>query len=387
MLEWENVIKKICIIAGEASGDLHGASLVKAIHQLDKTVSFFGLGGTGLQALGVKMVAPPPLNVVGFTEVVLRFSHILRAYHKVKKALRESRPNLIILIDYPDMNLRLAKIAHQEKIPVFYYISPQVWAWRSARIKTIARYVDRLAVILPFEEAFYEGYGIKVDFVGHPLLDTLPGDHLGREGSSDKTPRRIGLLPGSRPAEVKALLPLLLETAVRLQQVYQKGVEFVMPIAPTIDAQRIQEIVSPFLQSGLLITVSPGNSQQVLASCHHALVASGTVTLEAAILGIPILILYKISRINYWIAKRIIHVPYIGLVNWVAGQKIIPEYIQHEARSEVLAAACRRFLEDPLYYQKIKTGLLQVKESLGRPGASFRAAQIALEMAQTPKRS
>jgi lipid-A-disaccharide synthase len=361
--------------------------LVKAINRLDNTVSFFGLGGTGLQALGVKMVAPPALNVVGFTEVLLRISHILRAYHNLKKALRESRPDLVILIDYPDMNLRLAKIAHQENIPVFYYISPQVWAWRSARVKTIARYVDRLAVILPFEEDFYKGYGIKVDFVGHPLLDTLPGDHLGRDGAPVGTLRRIGLLPGSRPAEVKALLPLLLETAVRLQQIYRDGVEFIMPVAPTIDAQWIQERVGPFHQRGLPLTVVSRDSQQVLASCHHALVASGTVTLEAAILGIPILILYKISPINYWIAKRIIHVPYIGLVNWVAGRKIIPEYIQQEARPEVLAAACRRFLEDPIYYQKIKTALVQVRESLGRPGASSRAAQIALEMAQAPKRS
>jgi lipid-A-disaccharide synthase len=327
------------------------------------------------------MVSPPPLNVVGFTEVVLRFSHLFRAYRKVKEALRKSRPNLIILIDYPDMNLRLARIAHGENIPVFYYISPQVWAWRSARLKTIARYVDRMAVILPFEEGFYGRYGMRVDFVGHPLLDTLSGHQGGENGPAAGTIRRIGLLPGSRPAEVRALLPPLLETAVRLQQTYRDGLEFVLPVAPTIENRWISEMAGPYLDRGLPLALAAGDSRQALASCHHALVASGTVTLEAAILGIPMVILYKISPVNYWIAKRLIHVPYIGLVNWVAGEKIIPEYIQREARPDLLAAACGRLLEDPGYYQKIKAGLRRVKESLGQPGASLRAARIALEVA------
>jgi lipid-A-disaccharide synthase len=329
------------------------------------------------------MICPPPLNVVGFIEVALRISHLARAYHKVKQALYHQKPDLIILIDYPDMNLRLARAAHEARIPVLYYISPQVWAWRKGRVKTIARYVDRLAVILPFEVAFYQGHGIRIDFVGHPLLDSLSlTDPEDRGGLGDKAAdgTLIGLFPGSRPAEVKAILPLLLETAEGLGLEYGAKVRFVLPVAGTLDAQPIQKAIRPFQERGLPLELATEDSQTTLSRCQQAIVASGTVTLEAALLGVPIQIVYKVAPVNYWIARLLIDVPYVGLVNWVAGKKIIPEFLQKEARPEAIRQGVKRYIEDPAYYEEVRQGLLEVGEKLGRPGASRRVARIAWEM-------
>jgi lipid-A-disaccharide synthase len=336
-----------------------------------------------MKEIGVEMVYPPPLNVVGFTEVIFKISHLLRAYQKIKAVLWKSKPDLIILIDYPDMNLLLARVAHKAKVPVLYYISPQVWAWRSGRVKKIAHYVDRLAVILPFEVEFYKSYNIKVEFVGHPLLDRIKEGT--REGqtpplvhSSNQT--LIGLFPGSRPAEIKSILPPMLETAARLTRKYGQRVRFILPVANTLDSKPIQEKIRPYQESGVSLELASEDSQKTLGRCHLAIVASGTVTLEAAILGVPILIVYKVSPVNYWIARHLIDVPYVGLVNWVAGEKIIPEYIQNEAVPEAITEGVRNYLEDPGYYQNIRNELLKVGEKLGQPGASMRVAQMAREM-------
>jgi lipid-A-disaccharide synthase len=315
--------------------------------------------------------------------VIFKISHLLRAYQKIKAVLRKTKPDLIILIDYPGMNLLLARVAHEAKVPVLYYISPQVWAWRSGRVKKIAHYVDRLAVILPFEVEFYKAYGVEVEFVGHPLLDRM---EIGtRQGETplaghpqDQT--LIGLFPGSRPAEIKAILSPMLETAVRLTRKYGQRVRFVLPVANTLESKPIQEKIRPYQDSGVSLELASEDSQKTLGRCHLAIVASGTVTLEAAILGIPILIVYKVSPVNYWIARHLIDIPYVGLVNWVAGGKIIPEYIQNEAVPEAITEGVRRYLEDPGYYQNIRTELLKIGEKLGKPGASMRVAQLAREM-------
>lgn len=207
------------------------------------------------------MVYPPPLNVVGFIEVVFRISHLFKAYQKVKKAWGYQKPDLLILIDYPDMNLRLAKAAHQENIPVLYYISPQVWAWRSGRIKHIARYVDRLAVILPFEVDFYQSHGVRVEFVGHPLLDRLPNGKPGDEAFPPDPlsgTTQIGLFPGSRPAEIEAILPTLLETATRLTQHFGPKFRFVIPVAGTLEAAPFLDKIRPYQDRGVSLELSPG---------------------------------------------------------------------------------------------------------------------------------
>ncbi len=315
--------------------------------------------------------------------MIFKISHLFKAYQKIKGVLRKTKPDLLILIDYPDMNLRLAKAAHKEKIPVLYYISPQVWAWRSRRVKSIARFVDRLAVILPFEVEFYKSFGVDVEFVGHPLLDRMK---IGTRQEGAPSPGHfqdqtlIGLFPGSRPTEIKAILPLLLETAARLTRKYGHRIRFVLPVASTLDSKPIREKIRPYQDKGVLLELASEDSQKTMGQCQLAIMASGTVTLEAAILGIPMLIVYKTSPVNYWIARQLIDVPYVGLVNWVAGKKIIPEYIQNEASPEALTEGAKCYLEDPRYYQNIRSALLRVREKLGKPGASMRVAQLAREM-------
>ncbi len=329
------------------------------------------------------MVYPPPLNVVGFTEVVFKIFHLWKAYQTVKEALRDRKPDLIILIDYPDMNLRLATAAHKEKIPVLYYISPQVWAWRSGRVRNIARDVDRMAVILPFEVEFYKSFGVPVEFVGHPLLDRMESSFPEGVAQFPVHPQErtlIGLLPGSRPTEIKTILPVLLETAFQLTRRFGAKVQFVLPVANTLDSRTIQEKIRPYQDRGVLIELATGDSLKTLARCRQAIVASGTVTLEAAILGIPILIVYKVTPVNYWIARHLIDVPFVGLVNWVAGKKIIPEYIQGEAVPEAIIEGSIQYLENAEYYQNTREELLVVRNKLGASGASRRVAQMALEM-------
>ena len=254
------------------------------------------------------MVYPPPLNVVGFTEVVAKIAHIFRAFQKVKQTLVDRSADLLVLIDYPELNLRLARFAHRRNIPVLFYISPQVWAWRAGRVKTIARVVDRMAVILPFEEEFYRARGMAVEFVGHPLWDVLE-EALSREedpGLSGAEPEStvIGLLPGSRPTEVNQILPVLLDTAWTLKQRFSGPLVFWLPIAPSLDPSVIREKAAPYQERGLSLRLISGGSPAALKRCDLALVASGTATLEAAILGVPMIIVYKVSAVNYWIAKR-----------------------------------------------------------------------------------
>jgi lipid-A-disaccharide synthase len=377
-------VKRIGVVAGEASGDLHGSLLVEALQGSGRPLQFFGLGGARLQERGVEMVCPPPLNVVGFTEVFLRIGQIFRAYRRMRQALVSRRTDLLILIDYPDFNLRLARFARDRKIPVLFYISPQVWAWRTGRVKTIRRAVDRLAVILPFEEEFFQSHGLPVEFVGHPLLDRMsrrgavPEPAAG--GSAPDGLRRVGLLPGSRPGEMQRILPILLETARRLQEEFPGRLEFLLPLAPTLDAQSVRALTEPLRQKGLAIRLLAGAEREDWKGCELALVASGTVTLEAALWGVPTIIVYKVSPVNYWIAKRLIKVPYIGLVNWVAGSKIVPELIQDQANPEALTAEARSLLSDEDRRAALRRELARVREKIGGPGASQRVARIALEM-------
>ena len=365
-------IKQICIIAGEASGDLHGASLVKALKESGGPLVFFGLGGPRLREAGVEMVYPPPLNVVGFTEVVAKIAHLFRAFQKVKQTLVDRSADLLVLIDYPELNLRLARFAHRRNIPVLFYISPQVWAWRAGRVKTIARVVDRMAVILPFEEEFYRARGMAVEFVGHPLGDVLEETLSLKEDPElpgvEPGSTVIGLLPGSRPTEVNQILPVLLDTAWDLKQRYAGPLVFWLPIAPSLDPLVIREKAAPYQQRGLSLQLISGVSPAALKRCDLALVASGTATLEAAILGVPMIIVYKVSAVNYWIAKRLIKVPYIGLVNWIAGEKIVSEYVQDQAHPRALSEEALKLLNDPVLREELRTKDGPGQTKIGRSG-------------------
>ena len=371
------------IVAGEASADLHGANLVKAINRSDPNVVFWGVGGKGMERVGVKILVPSSeMAVVGITEAFVRLRTIFSARKKLKSILKNHNPDLLILLDYPEFNLNLAKIANRLKVPVLYYISPQVWAWRRGRVKKIARRVGRMAVILPFEEPFYRERGVRVDYVGHPLMDAFEASNIRSIRSvmdNEKAPFPnpvIGLLPGSRKEEVQNLLPVMVKSAEILKERY-KGVRCLLPLAETLD----MEFVKSFIDDSMVdIEIVQGNIYEILNHCHAALVTSGTATLETAIMGVPMVIVYKVSLVSSWVARMVIKVPYIGLVNLVAGEGVVPELHQDDVLPERLAGEILKVLEDKGIRENMIKNLMKVKETLGKGGASRRTAELALGM-------
>jgi lipid-A-disaccharide synthase len=368
--------KKILMVAGEASGDLHGAHLVEAIHRIDPEIQFIGVGGEGLERAGMRLLyASGALSVVGITEVLPKIRSILKALRVLKQSLDRERPDLVILIDFPDFNLRLAKHAHQRDIPVFYYISPQVWAWRAGRVKQIRRWVKKMIVFFTFEVPIYEQAGVDVDWVGHPLIDiarpTLSREEALRRFGLDLHRQTIGLLPGSRASEIERLLPTLLDAARILHQKIPT-LQFLIPLASSVP----KAMVSPFLEETLPVTLIEGQTYDVMNISDLLITASGSATLEGAILGTPMVVIYKVSRVSYWIGRALIHVDHIGLVNLVAGERIVPELIQQDANPQRIAEEALRILRDPVRSQQMRKAMAQVRQQLGEPGAAERAARI-----------
>jgi lipid-A-disaccharide synthase len=371
----------VFIVAGEASADLHGSHLVTALKRLDPALTFWGIGGPRLEEAGVRILfRSSELAVVGLTEVFSRLATVTRAYLKLKALLRKDRPALLILMDYPDFNLRLARAAKRSRIPVLYYISPQVWAWRKGRVETIRRCVDRVAVILPFEKDFYRERGLHVEYVGHPLLEEIPAGLDGKEVRAelglDRAAPVLALLPGSRKEEVTNLLPVMIEAAERIRSRHA-GLKCLLPRASTIPA----ELLAGLLQkSPVDIQVMEGDVYRVLKACDMALVASGTATLEAAILETPMVIVYRVSLLSYWIGRMVISVPFIGLVNLVAGEAVVPELIQNDVTPERLAQEAMDILEHDDKRTNMVRRLQALRETLGQERASESTARIALEM-------
>jgi len=368
-------------VAGEASADLHGSNLVKAMKKLNPQVLFKGIGGQKMRQAGVEILIPSSeMAVVGLTEVFSRLRTIFNASRKLKSLLKDGRPHLLILIDYPDFNIHIAKTANRFQIPVLYYISPQVWAWRGGRVKKIARRIDRMAVILPFEEAFYREYGTKVDYVGHPVLDACPVIVDEREGAVEWKVNgghpTVGLLPGSRREEIKNLLPIMLKSAEIIARRYN-GARFIMPLAPTLKAKFVQTFID---NSKVAVKVIKDDIYKALSRCQAALVTSGTATLETAIMGIPMVVVYKGSPVSYWIARQLVNVPFISLVNLVAGQEVVKELIQNDVTAERLAHEAFIILEDKEARKNMIEKMVHLRKNLGRGGASERVARIALEM-------
>ena len=369
--------RKILIVAGETSGDLHGAHLVKAALSLDPNLHFYGIGGEYLRSMGTEVVFDnAQVAVVGIVEVLSKLGSIYRIFRWLKKSLDRDKPALAILIDFPDFNLRLAKEANKRGIPVFYYISPQVWAWRKGRVKKIAKLVHKLVVILPFEVSFYRERGIDCEFVGHPLTDIVK-PHLSKEKALDKfrldkDKRTIGLLPGSRRDEVRNLLPVLLKSAHLLLRDFP-NLQFVIPIAPAIDRFEVEKYIA---DSNVDIRVVGEHTYDVLNICDLIITASGTATLEAAIMNTPMIIIYKVSLLSYLVGRLLVKVKDIGLVNLVAEKRIVPELIQGQASPVNIFNEASRMLQSPSLLAGIKAELRKVKEKLGNPGTSQRAAQI-----------
>ena len=371
----------VLIVAGEASADLHGSHLVAALKRLDPGLTFWGIGGSRLQEAGVRILFDSSdMAVVGLTEVVSRLATLTRAYLTLKTILRKDRPLLLILLDYPDFNLRLARAAKQFQVPVLYYISPQVWAWRKGRVETIRRCVDRMAVILPFEKDFYGQRGLQVEHVGHPLLEEIPADLDGKkvrmELGLDQASPVLALLPGSRKEEVANLLPVMIEAAEKIRSTHAR-LKCLLPRASTIAPGLLDGLLK---KSSLDVQVTQGDVYRVLKACDLALVASGTATLEAAILETPMVIVYRVSSLSYWIGRRVISVPFIGLVNLVAGEEVVPELIQGDVTPERLAREALDILDHDDRRRNMVRKLRALRETLGRGGASERTARIALEM-------
>lgn len=373
--------KRVMIIAGEASGDLHGANLVRETLERDPSVVFFGIGGSRMRAAGVHtLVDAADMAVVGLVEVAAHFPTIYRAFSDMRKILRTDPPDLLILIDYPDFNLRLAGVAKKAGVRVLYYISPQVWAWRVGRVKKIARVVDHMAVVFPFEVPFYERENVPVTFVGHPLADAVhpvyPPDEARERIGVDPGRKVVGLFPGSRRQEIRNLFPLILQSAALLRRRFP-DVQFVLPLASSLTRADID----PFLESvDFTVTVAEGMTYDVIQVCDAIITVSGTVTLEIALLGIPMVIIYRVSPLTYTIGKRLIKVDHIGICNIVAGERVVKELIQDEASPENIAEEIGGLLSDTAYAGKIRDKLGSVRDKLGKGGSSAKTADLVIGM-------
>jgi len=376
----------IMIVAGEASGDLHGANLLRAMQRQVPELQFCGMGGQELAAAGMELLCDAAgMAVVGVTEVIGHLGAILRARRTLIERLRRQRPALLILIDYPDFNLWLAATAKELAIPVFYYISPQIWAWRRSRIHTLKQLTDRIAVILPFEQEFYARQGCSVDFVGHPLVDTVRpaidrAEFVARHGI-DPERKLIGLLPGSRRKEVAALLPDFLAAALLLAGDQPQGYTFLIPQASTLTRSDLDKNGLADWHHGPDYRVVTDDRYSLMAACDAVVAASGTVLLELAILGIPMVATYRTSRLTYLLGRLLIrHLDYFSLVNLIGGRAIIPELLQDAASPGQIAHELRLLLEDARARAALLAGLDEVRQRLGEPGAADRAATLALEI-------
>jgi len=370
--------KKILMVAGEVSGDLQGAHLMAAIQRLDPEVRFFGMGGEALAKQGMRLLFHAhSVAVVGITEVLFKLRSVAKALRGLKQALDRERPDLVILVDFPDFNLRLAKAAHHRSIPILYYISPQVWAWRPGRVKRMARYVRKMLVFFRFEVPLYEEAGVDVTWVGHPLLDmvkpSFSKDVAAERFGLDPRGRTVGLLPGSRRSEVGRLLAPLVEAAHLLQKEIP-GLQFVIPLAPGIP----KSMLSPWTDDpSIPLKVVEGHPHEVMNACELLITASGTATLEGAILGKPMVIVYRVSPLSYWIGRALIRVNHIGMVNLVAEREVAPELIQKDATPRRISEEAFRILKDPVLARRMTEAMEEVRHRLGRPGAARRAAEIA----------
>lgn len=374
-------VRQVFLSAGEASGDLHGSELVRCLKGLLPNASFTCLGGPALAAAGASvLVYNRDLAVVGLFEVLRHTRVIVDALRKIRIHLTQTRPDVVILVDFPDFNFLIMRMAKRLGIPVFYYISPQLWAWRRGRVRTLKRFVDDMAVILPFEVDFYRRYGMKVHYVGHPLLDVLRdapsrAHAETRYGHVNGRPL-VGLLPGSRRSEIDALLPLLLETAMRIAE-DRPDVEFILPLAPTVDPQAVDRWVQ---KGSVPVRRIMGDTYGVIRACDLILTASGTVTLEAAVLGTPMIITYRVSNLTYRVGRHLIKIDRAGLPNLIAGRMIAPELIQEDARPDRLAQEALRFLDDPGLLERQRAELAGICRLLGEPGVAERTARLVLNL-------
>ncbi len=370
---------RILIVTGEASGDLHGAHLVKALKELSPSLQVVGIGGASMQAAGAELVKDiPQLDVMGLIGLSA-VKALLQRISRIRRLIKGERWDLVVLIDNPGLNFHFARVAKACGLKVLYYIAPQVWAWRQGRMRWIQQRVDHVLAILPFEEALYKKSGVRCTFVGNPILDEVAPSYdrqaLRRQfGLSDAGPV-IGLFPGSRKGELHEHMPLLLETVKRLAERHP-AMQFILAQASSIQDQLLEGFVR---ESPVPIRVFRNQASEVMAASDLLVVKSGTSTLQAAVVGTPMILFYRASSwITYRLARLLIRVPWIGLANLVAGRGIVPELIHDEATPERLMQETERLLADSRAYQDMQAALLSVRQALGPPGASRRAAEAVL---------
>ena len=372
-------VPHVMILAGEASGDAHAAEFVESLKHLQPDIKLSGMGGRDMREAGVDLVFDSSnIAVVGLVEVITHWGEIKHAMNLIKAAMDETRPDLLVLVDYPEFNLKMAAHARELGIKVLFYISPQVWAWRPKRIHKIGRLIDHMAVIFKFETEYYQRANIPVSFVGNPLVDKVKSSETvevmrDKLGINDDT-KVVGLFPGSRNKEILNLLPLMLETA---QAMAQRNPElgFVLPVANTLDFDAIEKQCQ---QSGLNIALTRDDIYDVIPCCDAIISCSGTVTLEIALLEVPMCIIYKMSWLSYQIMSRLVKIPHIGLANIVANQLVVQEFVQDEANVRNISGEIFKILEDDNYRARIKQGLAEVRANLGDGDGAGNMARLVL---------
>jgi len=374
------------ISAGEASGDHHAARFVEALHHRGRAPDMVGMGGPHLAARGMELVVDcRRLAIIGIVEVLVHWRHIMRELERMRARLRRDRPDLLILVDYPEFNLKLAETAREVGVPVLFYVSPQVWAWRPQRAQRIGRLVDMMAVLFPFEVAFYERHGIPVRFVGHPLVDeihpSVSADAARREWALNDDRAVIGLMPGSREGELTRLLPPMLQAAAELQR--ERGrVRFILPLAGTLDAERVRPQLERAAVDVQLVT--GGRAYDVVPLCDSVITASGTATLEIALMGVPMVVIYRVQWLTWQIMHRLMTIDDIALVNIVAERRVVPEFVQNAVKPRDIARATARILDDADYRRQMIQDLAMVTQRMGEGDGPARMADLVEEMLAHP---
>jgi len=376
-----NTAKKILVIAGEASGDLHAAKLVKALHAKNADIEWFAMGSHHLRAAGAHMVVDSTrLAIVGIVEVLVNFRLVYAAFKRLRRVLKQQHPDLIVLVDYPGFNLKFAKYVKRRGFKVLYYISPQIWAWHKSRIKTLKKYVDHMAVIFPFEVELYQRAGVPVTYVGHPLTQhicpRLSITATQQKFSLQNNVTTLAILPGSRKSEIKRLLPVMTET-VRLLKQDNPSLQVILPLAHTLTEQDVE----PYLNDADIKVIS-GYTYELLQLCQAAIVASGTATLETALLKVPMVITYKINPLTYALGKYIVNIQTVGLCNIVAGKKVAQEFIQGQATANNIATETKRLLSDKVYQATIKAELDKIHTKLGHVSDDQHIDSVVMKMLQ-----
>ena len=369
------------MLVGERSADVHAAEVIKQLKKKEPFLHIWGIGGPLMQEQGFESIFPfSKFSIIGFVEVIGHIGFIMKVFRKLKTEFKARKPDLALLVDYPGMNIRIAKICHTFGIPVLYYISPQVWAWKKKRIHKIAEYSDKIAVIFPFEKKLYEEIGADVEYVGHPISEeimiTQTREEFAKIYSLNSHKKWIGFIPGSRNVEIKRILPEITKTIMNLKNIYNDSYEYLISQADSVSGELFQKILSPVKNDVAIIH----DTHPLMKFCKIVVCKSGTSTLETGYLGTPMVVIYKTSSLSYLIARAFIKIKMIALANIVIGKKVVPELIQQAASAENITKAVRLFLEDVTSYENTKSELRIIKEKLGKFNTSEKVAFVALSM-------